>query len=228
MQGPVRGHACARWTLATMAVMCALLVTAALPAVAEARPLLTGLSGLDSYKPLALQQASAAGVRLVRISVPWASIAPDNEPSSWQPEDPTDPNYSWGSIDSAVKATVETGLTPVLTIEGAPSWAQRMSPTGSCEESPLRPRSVCAGHLRHRCGHPLQRPLRGPAAGALLAGPQRAQPEPLLQPPVRRRQGGVGAALPQAGQRVLLRGEVGRPVEPGARGRVSARSPART
>ena len=107
-----------------MAVMCALLVTAALPAVAQARPLLTGLSGLDNYKPLALQQASAAGVRLVRISVPWAGVAPDNEPSSWQPEDPTDPNYSWGSIDSAVKVTVETGLTPVLTIEGAPWWAQ--------------------------------------------------------------------------------------------------------
>ena len=95
-----------------------------MPAAAGARPLVTGLSGFDNFDPLSFQQASAAGARLVRIPIPWANVAPGNEPSGWRPEDPADPNYNWGWIDSAVKATVEAGLTPAITIEGAPSWAQ--------------------------------------------------------------------------------------------------------
>jgi hypothetical protein len=133
VQGPDWGHACARWTLATMAAVCALLATAVLPAAADARPLVTGLSGLDSYAPLALRQASATGIRLVRVPIPWTSVAPGSEPSRWQPEDPSDPNYSWASIDSAVRGTDEAGLTPVVTIEGAPRWAQRCHLYGTAE-----------------------------------------------------------------------------------------------
>jgi hypothetical protein len=123
VRGTVLGHAGARWCL--VAVACALLAGAGVPAPAEARPLVTALSGLDNYEPPALQQASASGIKMVRISIPWAGVAPGMEPTSWRPEDPADPNYNWAWIDSAVRGTVEAGLTPVLTVEGAPSWAQR-------------------------------------------------------------------------------------------------------
>jgi hypothetical protein len=126
-----------------LAAACALLAIAATPAAADAHPLTTGLSGLDSYEPLALQQASAAGIRMVRISVPWAGVAPGQEPASWQPEDPADPNYGWTSVDAAVRATVEAGLTPVATVEGAPSWAQRCQLQGAnagrlCDPDPAK------------------------------------------------------------------------------------------
>lgn len=123
------------------AVGFALLATTALPALAEARPLVTGLSGLENYSPLAIQQAKATGIQLVRISVPWEDVAPAKKPTSWQPEDPADPNYNWSAIDAAVTTTVEAGLTPVITIEGAPLWAQRCQAPGAppgrlCEPEP--------------------------------------------------------------------------------------------
>ncbi len=120
-----------------MAVACALLASAGLPVVAEARPLVTGLSDLEGFEPLALQQAKATGIQLVRISVAWENVAPHNKPASWQPEDPADPNYNWASTDAAVKATVEAGLTPVITIEGAPLWAQR------CQSPAALPGRLC-------------------------------------------------------------------------------------
>ena len=71
----------------------------------------------------------------------------------------------------------------------------------------LPPRPRGARRLRHRRRAPLQRPLRRAAAGALLAGAQRAQPEPLLQSAVRSRPARLAGPLPPADQRLLLRGE---------------------
>jgi hypothetical protein len=120
---------------------CALIAAAARPAPAEAGALVTGLGGLDSYEPLALQQAGGAGIRMVRITIFWAGVAPSREPVGWNPEDPADPNYNWTLADLATRATVEAGLTPVVTIEGAPPWAQRCTVSGSgagrlCDPSP--------------------------------------------------------------------------------------------
>ncbi len=101
------------------------LASGAQPAVASARPLLTGITTLGTYDPVALQQAKATGVQLVRIEIPWAEVAPHEEPSSWQPEDPADPNYNWAPIDIAVTRAVQAGLTPVFMVNRAPMWAQR-------------------------------------------------------------------------------------------------------
>ena len=61
----------------------------------------------------------------------------------------------------------------------------------------MRPRPDRAGAIRDRRRPPLQRRLRRPAAGQVLAGPERAQPQPLLLPPVRhRRQGALARPLP--------------------------------
>jgi hypothetical protein len=119
------GGAAARWWLVIGVAACALLGGGARPETALARQLATGIAGLDNYEPQAFQQASAAGATFVHIAVTWANVAPRKEPGNWSPEDPADPSYDWAAIDSVVKGAVEAGFTPVLLVDGAPSWAQR-------------------------------------------------------------------------------------------------------
>ena len=74
------------------------------------------------------------------------------------------------------------GLTPVLQIFGAPSWAQgcRGRKTGSRLQSrPRRPRCLRQGGRTSLQWEP------GGSSRALLGGAQRAEPQPLLPAPVR-------------------------------------------
>ncbi len=91
------------------------------------RPLFTGVT--DAYfnfeDPVTPSHVRAAGAKFVRIQASWPSVAPQIEPGGWHPEDPADPNYDWDQIDLAVTGAVAAGLTPVLSIEGAPPWVQR-------------------------------------------------------------------------------------------------------
>lgn len=102
-----------------------LLVAAAQPGTAGARPLVTGVAGLDDYDPLAFQQTRATGARLVHMALGWGGVAPHKLPPAWNPEDPGDPHYKWAKFDRAVIGAVGAGLTPVLLVDGAPRWAQR-------------------------------------------------------------------------------------------------------
>lgn len=131
-----RRRALCRIFLAAILLAVPLLAGSTRPASA-ARPLITGISGVYSDSPFAYQQAQSTGAKLVRISVYWPGIAPNSAPSSWQPEDPTDPNYDWEFTDRSVTAAVQAGLTPVLLVDGVPSWAQR------CEAPPVLPDAIC-------------------------------------------------------------------------------------
>lgn len=106
-------------------------------APASAQPLVTGLSGVYEYNPTAYAHVRATGAEFVRIGVPWAAIAPRQQPAQWQPENPGDPNYSWGFVDGAVKDAVAAGLTPVLMVSTAPAWADR------CPPPAIFPEAVC-------------------------------------------------------------------------------------
>jgi hypothetical protein len=111
-----------------MLVVSALLLAGAQSETAGARPLVTGISGLDEYAPLAFQQLQATGAQFVHIAIPWAAVAPGEEPHRWSPRDPADPNYTWTSVDLAVTEAAEAGVTPVLLVDGAPLWTQRCRP----------------------------------------------------------------------------------------------------
>ncbi|MEX2080144.1 MAG: hypothetical protein WEC33_00885, partial [Dehalococcoidia bacterium] len=56
-----------------------------------------------------------------------------------------DPHYRWGSVDAAVINAKQAGLTPILLVDGAPTWAQR------CPTPPPAPGQsypgTGAGHL---------------------------------------------------------------------------------
>ena len=84
------------------------------------------LNGPVTHKKVA--QAAAAGTSIVRITVSWREIAPEREPGQWAPADPADPSYDWDDVDSDVRAIAAAGLEPLLTISGAPRWAQEGPP----------------------------------------------------------------------------------------------------
>ena len=104
---------------------------------AEARPLWTGITNIQSNEQLAFDRTKSAGSRFVRIPLLWNQAAPASKPASWNPSDPADPNYRWADNDINVQRATAAGLVPVLQIVSAPNWAQR------CQTPPVLPDAEC-------------------------------------------------------------------------------------
>jgi hypothetical protein len=68
-------------------------------------------------------KARAAGASYVRLIAPWYAVAPTTPPSGFDAADPNSPAYSWGWLDGTVASAESAGLTPILDIARAPSWA---------------------------------------------------------------------------------------------------------
>ncbi len=62
----------------------------------------------------------------IRITVSWNSVAPAGKqmPSGFEPSNPGDPGYNWSSIDTAVRSAAAHHDRVLLTLTGAPQWAQ--------------------------------------------------------------------------------------------------------
>lgn len=136
---PWRGdspHAGRSWLPVAIPAAAILLAATVPPAIADTRPFVTGLAGLNTDDPLAFQHVRATGAQLVHLPINRASVAPRQQPAVWSPENPGDPNYDWSQVDLTVVRAVESGLTPVLLISGAPRWAQRC-------QAPFMPSSIC-------------------------------------------------------------------------------------
>src|SRR4051812_27177161 len=121
--------------------LCVLVLSAMLVLLAgvgtanAARGLATGFvdSLFESANPgeraLWLDRSVASGGSLVRLPLPWRAVA------SSQPADATNPRsaaYHFDFVDAAVRDARTRGLTVMLTVQGAPDWA----------EDPGRPASV--------------------------------------------------------------------------------------
>jgi hypothetical protein len=65
-----------------------------------------------------------AGGGVVRITPPWALIAPSRRPSGFDPADPADPAYRWTAVDALVRDLTSRGVAVLFTINGAPTWAE--------------------------------------------------------------------------------------------------------
>jgi hypothetical protein len=70
----------------------------------------------SGYKAL-----SAIGGSVVRLNAFWYQIAPAKPV---EPTNPGDPEYQWSNLDAAVRQAAARHVTVLLTISGAPSWAQ--------------------------------------------------------------------------------------------------------
>jgi hypothetical protein len=78
----------------------------------------------DSNAGQWLDRSVAAGGDTVRLGLTWREVAPAARPAGFQAEDPADPAYDWAGVDQAVSAAASRGLRVVMTVAGAPAWAE--------------------------------------------------------------------------------------------------------
>jgi hypothetical protein len=145
------------WQVALL-IAGALLWIAVHPPSAGAQPLVTGITNLGEEAPLAFERTRATGARFVRIPLYWKGTAPKEQPKDWQPDNPADPRYFWGPSDGDVVRAVQAGLTPVLQVENAPTWAQRchtpdgISEAAICDPDPAALRMFATAAARRYDG----------------------------------------------------------------------------
>jgi hypothetical protein len=70
------------------------------------------------------QATTASGARLVLLEVDWESIEPKAPPPGIDPTDPAGPEYSFSSLDAAVRQVQSTGASVAFLVGVAPSWAE--------------------------------------------------------------------------------------------------------
>jgi hypothetical protein len=68
-----------------------------------------------------LDRAAQAGSTVVRMDLNWSLVAP-HRPAD--PDDPADPAYRWANVDAAVADANARGQRVILTVWGAPPWAE--------------------------------------------------------------------------------------------------------
>jgi Cellulase (glycosyl hydrolase family 5) len=106
----------------------------------ETLPLRTSL--LDPFTFTGAQQATAfkmahsAGASYIRLVVSWAQIAPATKPGDFVATDPNSPYYSWAWLDASVAEIEADGMTPILDISSAPSWALARQGKGQTAGAP--------------------------------------------------------------------------------------------
>ena len=119
----------------------AVLAVLAFPGAAPAKPLKTGFadslfSSSDAgTRATWLDRARKARAKIIRIDFSWRSVAPASEPA-----DPTDPAaYDWGAIPAAVDDANARGLKVLLTVSGAPDWAEGAGRPGDVPAGTWKP-----------------------------------------------------------------------------------------
>ncbi len=135
-----------------LACLCAGLLVLALAGVAQAaRPLSLGFDDpvFTEGVPVAgewLGRAVESNVSFVRIGVGWSSIAPARPA---HPADPSDPAYRWDGLDSVLARVRARGLQPLVTVNGAPAWAEGRGRPKSVAPGAWRPNARAFGQFAH-------------------------------------------------------------------------------
>jgi len=114
--------------LLTTLLLAGAVVLAAAPAAQAERKLTTGFFDdavfvADAPGPW-LDRTTALGGGLVRIGGGWPVRDRQNKPAGFDPRDPADPNYDFSRLDRAVIEAEQRGIIPLLSITGAPEWAE--------------------------------------------------------------------------------------------------------
>lgn len=116
---------------------------AALPSNAgAARPFTTGVTVPDTspVPQLGYDRIASAGGEMTRVIIYWSTVAPLEEPTSWNPANPDDPNYNWDAYDDQISKAAAAGLTTLVQIYLAPTWAERCEAPGEpgiCNPDPV-------------------------------------------------------------------------------------------
>ena len=145
-------------------------------------------SGVGAQRSAAFERAVDARAEIVRLGVSWRAIAA-SRPAD--PTNPFDPAYNFGTLDQAVADASAAGLTPLVTVSGAPRYGpERGSAPARRRAGTWKPDPGAFGQLatRSRALLGALRPGSGPgcpAGGALLPGLERAEPGDYFAPQYR-------------------------------------------
>jgi hypothetical protein len=124
------------------AALCAIVVIALGAAAAGSSstssslpPLRTGVFAPQLYGdptspdfPIAMAQTKATGASIARLIVRWGGVARVQPKSSAQARNPDYGGYDWKTIDAEVQNAVQHGLSPILDLLTAPTWAMTGNP----------------------------------------------------------------------------------------------------
>jgi hypothetical protein len=82
--------------------------------------------GTPQQAQAAYAATTASDGSVVRIAVPWASVAPHGTtiPRGFQASRPDDPLYRWNATDAAVRSAAQHHLRVLFEFLDAPAWAQ--------------------------------------------------------------------------------------------------------
>ena len=78
------------------------------------------------------------------FSAEWSSIAPRQTSASFDPKDPGDPEYKWGTLDLAVRDARAHGFKVMVLITRAPKWAEGADEPGDSQAGTWKP---CPGAI---------------------------------------------------------------------------------
>jgi len=129
----------------------ALIWTAAPQAASAAGSLRLGLA--DGFGPVSapaadrdtwLQRVRDTGAAMLRIDASWGSVAPQAPPEA-DAADPTWAGYAWTQLDDRVRALRAQGITPLLMVTGAPTWAQEDGAPSRVARGAWKPRAAAFG-----------------------------------------------------------------------------------
>ncbi len=84
-------------------------------------------------------RATSEGATVVRLGPTWSAIAPAKRPKGWKPSDPASPGYDWTGLDAGVRDASARGLEILVTLQGAPRWAQGAGKPKKLQTSGWRP-----------------------------------------------------------------------------------------
>jgi hypothetical protein len=71
-----------------------------------------------------LGDARSTGASVWRFAVSWDTVAPDKPPSLAVAANPSWSGYEWAATDAIVREIATAGMTPLITLQRAPAWAE--------------------------------------------------------------------------------------------------------
>jgi hypothetical protein len=123
---------------------------------ASARPFIKGMYESYYYSRQAqvrqhwFDETVRSNAGLVRLSMGWRHVVGDEPPAN--PSDPGDPAYDFSLFDSQVREATARGLTVLITVSGAPEWAEGRNPPNWANTGTWKPDPVAFGAFAEAVG----------------------------------------------------------------------------
>ena len=129
------------------------------------KPVIFDVSLVASPDPkAAIKEANDLGADAIRVLVPWNLVAPAEQPQSFEPADPADPNYNFSFFDVVLDQIHDQGMKVLLTPTGpAPKWAAEPGSAGLSDPDPQQFGDYVSALAKRYDGR-----FRGSAADPLL------------------------------------------------------------